>query len=276
MSEARFEAGATQLEDGRVLVAGGINSAFLASAELYAPATATWSSAGTMHVARQRPTLTLLTIGPDQGKVLVTGGIAQANMINNAELYDPLTNSWSAPVQMSVTHHYHNAVELPNGKVLVVGGETNVADLYNETTRTWTTTASPMDRPRVGAAAALIESLGSMGTVLVAGGSNSDQGSETVALYDVATDHWSTTALMSTPRIFATATQLDSGKVLVAGGQFGSVPLAIAEVFDPVTRTWTATGSMHISRTNHTATLLPSGRVLVSGGGDVCHSIYSP
>src|SRR5207253_11520711 len=58
--------------NGKVLVAGGIgNSGVLASAELYDPASGTWTANGSLSTARYVHTATLLP----NGKVLVAGGI---------------------------------------------------------------------------------------------------------------------------------------------------------------------------------------------------------
>jgi hypothetical protein len=65
---------------------------------------------------------------------------------------------------------------------------------------------------------------------------------------------WSTTATMSTPRQYHTATLLPNGKVLIAGGCSAigfydcSAAVARAEVYDPATRTCTVTGSLHTAR----------------------------
>ena len=89
---------ATLLPDGRVLVAGGRGSADtsasglhepLASAELYDPASGTWSPTASMVAVRLEHTATLL---PD-GRVLVASGMGLRTggsvLLASAELYDP-------------------------------------------------------------------------------------------------------------------------------------------------------------------------------------------
>jgi hypothetical protein len=99
MVEPRGEHSATLLPDGRVLVAGGGGSAEVSacqchgpvgSAELYDPASGTWSATASMIAVRRYHTATLL---PD-GRVLVASGDGLeigigSVMLASAELYDP-------------------------------------------------------------------------------------------------------------------------------------------------------------------------------------------
>jgi galactose oxidase-like protein/Kelch motif protein len=118
---------ATLLPDGKVLVAGGyvpVAGAVadpLASAELYDPASGTWSETASMLAIRVRQTATLLR----DGRVLVAGGRGSEKNIEprlgSAELYDPATGIWSATASMLAVRVGHTATLLPDGKVLVAG-----------------------------------------------------------------------------------------------------------------------------------------------------------
>ena len=66
---------ATLLPNGKVLVAGGLHGVRLASAELYDPASGTWTATGSLATARDDHTATLLP----NGKVLVAGGARRAH-----------------------------------------------------------------------------------------------------------------------------------------------------------------------------------------------------
>ncbi len=89
------------------------------------------------------------------------------------ELYDPATNTWTAAGNLSVARAYHTATVLPNGKLLVVGGQNtgNVpqvsTDLYDPAANTWTTSGS-LATARELHTATLLQS----GKLLVAGGAD--------------------------------------------------------------------------------------------------------
>jgi len=74
---------ATLLPNGKVLVAAGVSGVQLSSAELYDPASGTWSDTNNLTNARELHTATLLS----NGKVLVAGGL-NSSPLSSTELYD--------------------------------------------------------------------------------------------------------------------------------------------------------------------------------------------
>ena len=272
MLERRDAHTATLLRDGRVLVAGGTNdkdgASRLATAELYDPATGSWTATGRMTEARQWHTAVLLS----DGSVLVAGGVAQDGVSASAERYEPANGAWHSTGAMTDGRYLQTATLLADGRVLVAGGLSadndglRSAELYDPTTGTWTVTGS-MAEGRFGHTATLLPD----GKVLVAGGDGPGGVRTTAELFDPRTGTWSPTGRMVIGRRLHSATLLPNGTVLVAGGvpPHASVTARIeasAEIYDPTSGSWTATGSMAAERAGHTATLLRDGKVLVAGG----------
>ena len=275
MNTSREDPQAVLLQNGQVLVAGGVETDnfgdgfILTSAELYNPATGTWTTTGSMNNIHEDgftpfgPTMTLLA----NGQVLVAGGCCNPStgVGNNpiGDLYNPATGTWTTTGPMQSPRSGHVAAFLSNGQVLVAGGDDNqghqntTAELYNPATNAWSFTGSmPVYNSNT---ATVLQS----GQVLVTGSNN-----HSAELYNPATGTWSLTGSMNTPRGLDQAVLLQNGQVLVAGGEFGSTALASAELYNPATGTWSTTGSLQHARFYHTMTLLPNGQVLVAGGQD--------
>lgn len=165
-----------------------MNGDRLASAEIYRPATGTFSAAPAMHVARQLPTATRL----DDGTVLIVGGFGPAGSERSAEVYDPRTNAFSLVGSMSVGRYEHVAQRLENGDVLVAGGicggepaacgttpgEQGSAELYDPATRSFHPAGSLIDPRYLAVAAGLPD-----GTVLVVGGQDDEGMLSTAEIY---------------------------------------------------------------------------------------------
>ena len=105
-----------------MLVAGGDNgSSVFSSAEVFNPATNSFSSAGigSMSIARTGAVAAPL---PD-GRVLVAGGRNGPSYLSSAEVFNPSTNSFSsAGIGSMVTPRgVAVAAPLPDGRVLVAG-----------------------------------------------------------------------------------------------------------------------------------------------------------
>lgn len=112
---------ATLLQTGDILVAGGDSTG--KTAEIYVPVTGTFAATGSMSASMSGPTGTLLP----NGMVLVAGGSKSACCpsvcTSSAELYDAGTGAFSPTASMTAPRCYHTATLLPNGMVLVAGGQ---------------------------------------------------------------------------------------------------------------------------------------------------------
>jgi uncharacterized repeat protein (TIGR01451 family) len=203
MSTGRAYHTATLLSDGRVLVTGGYEDGggggYLSSAEVYNPASGTWSSASAMSAARSYHTATLL---PDR-RVLVSGGYNDSGYLSSAEVYDPVTGSWSPTGSMSTSRYIHTATSLSDGRVLVSGGFSGSAlgsaETYDPIPGTWSESGS-MNAPRYLHTATRL----SDGRVLVSGGEADNVLLTSAEIYGSSMDTAPPTITIASPLASAT------------------------------------------------------------------------
>ena len=281
---------ATLLNDGRVLVVGGETSyhhtAFRnGTAEIFDPATETWTLTGSMNSTRW-PDTAKATLLPD-GKVLVVGGWAMDDWPFGAEIYDPQTGAWTPASALHVGRYGHSATTLPGGKVLVaagmiddiIGRTTSASEIYDPATGLWTPASSALFDRMLHSETALAD-----GRVLVAGGWTTRFGADgqrefgvvvaSTEIFDPMRGEWTRAPDLLLGRVHHTSTLMSDGTVLTVGGfvtaPSGSptpyVPVDSVEVRKGPAKSSVIIGSLNEARVMHTATRLPDGSVLVVGG----------
>jgi len=218
-----------------ILIAAGSNSSgYVAAAELYNPATGTFSLTGSLNFPRSIGyTATLL----NNGLVLIAGGM---NAQSSAELYNPGTGTFNVTGNLNTRRWGHTAALLSSGLVLIAGGSNFCsgffcnslvdAELYNPAAGTFSATGSLNTARRNHAATALQN-----GTVLITGGFGA----------------------LSSSELYLNNTNLIVGAAPGAGGTF--------ESYDDAGNLLQS-GTLSTPRSMHSATLLMTGNVFVAGG----------
>ncbi len=315
---ALFQARA-QLADGRVLSLGGLSLSGvpLADATLYDPATGSTTSVGPMLSPRAGAAAARLA----NGKVLVVGGLSTIDftdpttffdgILGTSELFDPLTNSFTAGPTLIERKAFASATLLNNGQVLVAGGlgvlpilnlpfVSNTAYLYN-TNNTFGFLPKLFTDGRMFHCATKLAD----GRVLLTGGITADlsgvitTGDLTqIAFGTLGTSPLYTTSgfgsfsngpTLATTRAFQTATRLANGQVFVAGGISGSLdiaailsgtiqlPLPVASTEFVSATSASAGPDLSAPRAGASALLDPAdGRVVILGGGLPRVELYQP
>lgn len=220
----------------------------------------TFSATGSMSSSRAGHSSTLLM----DGRVLIAGGFEQSSLISpptvpavTAEIYDPVTGRFTKTGVMNAARSGHTATLLPNGKVLIVGGDSSSsAELYDPANGLFTpaghTNAAPGQAVLLG-----------NGKVLLAGNVRAE-------IYDPATGAFTPAGPYTSPhRFLVSATLLTDGRVLIDDGGYSGARRT--EIYDPAANAFSLApdlvpGSMELDA--YALTSLRNGKVLVIGGTD--------
>jgi len=240
---------ATPLSDGGALLTGGLTGAtnpVTDSADRYVSADEKWHAAGQMLNVRVGHTATLLR----DGRVLIAGGLSCCQVPNpspefyasSAELYDPATDAFAQTGPMSSARGNHAAALLPDGRVLISGGDGNDpaapplgTEIFDPASGQFSS-AGDLQAPRDSHSEVTLTD----GRVLVIGGEVPPElvgrvgvGVSVTEIFDPASGRWSAGPALNPAFYAATVTMLSNGKVLVFGGEdAGGSPQAAAALFE--------------------------------------------
>lgn len=209
--------------------------------------------------------------GENSAGVSSSSSAAKA-VISKGETSDTSTTSTGTFVStgsMSVPRTNFSATALPNGKVLVAGGQEpghilDTAEIYDPTAGTFNVTGN-MNIARANHQATLLQN----GKILITGGTTVFQVAQNTVsaeLYDPATNIFTIIPNMKSARAGHRAILLQNGKVLITGGTPNYPSVETAEIYDPESNNFIAINNMNTARRDHTMTLLKNGNVLIVGG----------
>jgi large repetitive protein len=276
MNVARSAHIAALLPSGQVLIAAGndqnINN--LSSAEIFDPATETFTLVASLSVARRDPEAVSLA----DGTVMVIGGysgpfgcfqcVEPTSEIFNRNAGPSGMGQWTTAASLPVGRVAFTA-NLVNNTVFIAGGQegntvaSQSANLYDPITDSWTA-MTPLITGRENQRATVLYN----GTVLIVAGQDAFGALNSVEDYNATLPGLTVSVPSPGARYVHGQVLLRNKTVVVLGGQTFSGVLSDIQVYTPTTRTWAQAGTMTGPRSNMTVTLLPSGRVLIAGGSD--------
>jgi hypothetical protein len=272
MPSARAWHAAVTLNDGRVLIVGGVDESKLLTRAMYVfdPLSETFTPFGLLS-GEGRVSFTAVTLV--DGNVLIVGGVTVAP---NAVVVNAQTG---ADVPTSGQPHsfrvWATGTRLPDGKVLIVGGLISTglaigttpdrgAEMYDPATGTFTVLPASLSVGRYEHTAVASND----GRVLIYGGLTDSEQPAPPELYDPATG---TFALLAAPennaRVHHAAVRVLDGSIWIVGGDDDSTSALTSVIrFDPTSATLSHALDLATPRTLLGAAPLADSRVLIVGG----------
>ena len=225
----------------------------------------------------------------EQGIPGLDFSVASANATLTARFFDYGKTVDIITPELAMARFTHEAVLLDDGRVLVTGGYTGVANndfiapfpvgtaqIYNSETGLWLL-EDPISQIEHGfrflhAAVKLQD--GRVLTVGLGAEAESEGVVGAAAAFDPTVDSWASLPNPPTPRGLPDVVLLNDGRVFVTGGldfdpsgSFGQpASVGTTEIFDPETALWRQAAAMSQPAQGQAAVLLRDGRVLVVGG----------
>ena len=218
-------------------------SGFTGVTEVYDPATDTWANKKPMPTPRAD-----LCANVVNGIIYCMGGKkywgvdAEYQELNVTEVYNPVINAWTTRSPMPIPV-LGAASAVLDGKIYVIGGSRHFQQgwelaivgsnqVYDPEDDSWSTRAG-LPKSVSYAAAVATSGVTAPKKIYVVGGSTQTSYSDVTYMFDSKDDNWSTTASMSTPRVYLGLAVVDD--ILYAiGGLDGENWLKVNEQYSPV------------------------------------------
>ncbi|MFZ7138955.1 MAG: Kelch repeat-containing protein [archaeon] len=216
--------------DGKIYAIGGYkgySGSYLASNEMYDPATNTWITKASMLTPRSG-----FGVAVVDNKIYVIGGLTGSNIFTNVnEVYDHETDTWETLTPMPTARSALEA-NVVDGKIYVIGGTANVNEVYDTETDTWIA-LEPMPTS-VGYYASAVVST----KIYIFGGAVEV---DLTQIYDTKTNTWNNGTELPTGVDSAAAAVIEvegTQKICVIGGKQNLDAVDLNQIYDPETDTW--------------------------------------
>lgn len=293
----RWSLDAITLDNGKALFAGG-SSAFaptaaLQSAELFDPESGMFDFTGNeLSAARHSFGISRL----NDGRILISGGNPRGNDLGGSgivavDIYDPRKNRFEPAAALHQGRSLHAQVTLSDGRVVVIGGAQQDAEIYDPSKNAWTASTGRLPTTLKDMKAFELFN----GLIFIAGGQNTVDGVTTDAtwMFDPKTTEFTPGPTMSGFNSAPQGKQIGSSDysafdlfpaahashglyLLFAGGEHDplegpDVELHSASIFDAQHSKFIDMGPMPFIHDDHTESLLPvnaagNPEVLLFGG----------
>jgi hypothetical protein len=218
---------------------------------------------GQLNSARRGHTATLLS----DGNVLIVGGEDSSGFVTAAEIFEPVSGSFSVSGNLSTPRADHTATRLSDGRVLIAGGRGEPGPLSSTEIFDPATGAFTGGPNLIGTRSGHTATALSDGRILLVGGDAAGSVEIYVALLNAFAPEG---ANPGSARAFHSAAVLNDGNILIVGGIApDSSPVLSGEIFNVTSSTFSTVGNQ--TQDPHVRALLrvlPDGKVQIIGGTD--------
>jgi len=245
-----------------------------------------WTNLAPLPSPRDRPAV---AVGRDRN-IYAFGGFDNLNgynVYNTTYIYHPALNRWTRGADMAVAREGAQAVALPDGRLVVLGGSpgcpnssnaqlcysTNRVDVYDPRANAWATLA-PLRTPRY-----RFNAVWRLGHIYAMGGLDGTRALSSVEAYDPRANAWHPMAGLPRRTEGAAAVADASGRIYLMGGAPGGLPFYdTLSVYDGAA--WTPGAVMPRATQDYAAAYGADGKIYAFGGwneGDLTAvQVYDP